>query len=120
MSEKAHRYLLLSIISTLIVLSPVIVGLTYYTIKTTRETIQSQFIFGDEEQAFWKFNLVDKRLDEAATLKKIGLTSLSQRQVKLAQEYQNQAETHLNKLINVIDVNYLLELRDKNQKRLAR
>lgn len=86
-----------------------------YYIKVSREYLQSQFIFGDEDLSLWNFTLAKKRLEESKILNSYHLNNLSQKQIELAQIYQNQGILHLNKLIDKIDVNYLIKLRDNNQ-----
>lgn len=90
-----------------------------YYLKTTREIFQSKFVFGDQDLSYWYFTLANKRLDEADILKQFNLKSLAEKQIKLADEYNNQGLTHLKPLIDVIDTNYLKSLYEKNQERIS-
>lgn len=89
-----------------------------YYIKIPREHLQSQFVFGDEDLSLWNFTLAKKRLEESKILSKYNLNALSQKQKLIAQSYQNKGIYYLDKLINKVDVNYLIKSRNENQKDL--
>jgi len=85
-----------------------------YYIKIGREYLQAKFIFGDQDLSFWNYTLAKKRLAEGQILKKYGLEKAARDQIKLASMYQKKGDFYLQKLIDRIDVNYLIKLRDDN------
>ena len=87
-----------------------------YYIKIARESVQSKFVFGDEDLSFWDYTIAKKRLEEAQTLQKYHLLKVSQHQLVIAKSYQESGNNHLSKLIDKTDVNFLIKLRDDNQK----
>jgi hypothetical protein len=91
-----------------------------YYIKTGRESLQSLFVFGDQDLSFWDFTLAQKRLEEAQALQSYSLKKPTQMQIDLAKKYQQEGITHLNRLIDKIDVNYLIKLRDDNKRKLSK
>ncbi len=91
-----------------------------YYIKTSREYLQSKFIFGDEDLATWYFNLATKRITEAEILSTHNLKTYSNNQLNLAQNYQEKGYSHLKPLIDVIDTNLLQEKYQANQRRIEK
>ena len=91
-----------------------------YTIKITREFLQSKFVFGDEDLAYWYFGLAEKRITEAEILKSSNLNKAATQTAQKASEYQTIGSKYLKNLIDVIDVNYLKQIFTSNQERLTK
>ncbi len=81
-----------------------------YYVKIIREYNQSKFVFGDQDLAYWHFTLANKRIIEAKILRNYGYGSLSQNQLAKAKLEQKQGKQHLDKLIDVINTNYLQQM----------
>lgn len=82
-----------------------------YLLKITRESLQSYFIFGDEDKAFWALTKAEKRITEAEYLKSKNMNYLADKQVKSAKDYQLEADIIIANLKDKVDRNYLI---DKN------
>lgn len=79
-----------------------------YLVKLTREYLQSLFVFGDEDLAYFNLTLASKRLKEAEILKENKQYIVELRQVKLAKNYQKIADRYVDTLRDKVDINYLL------------
>lgn len=88
-----------------------------YYVKISRETIQSYFIFGEEDRANWLLTRADKRITEAQKLKEKNLNFLAQIQIKTAWDYQREVGILLEDLKNKTNITYL---RDKSNQNLDR
>lgn len=86
-----------------------------YYLKKTREQIQSLFIMGDRDSAEWNFILSQKRATESQLLCKYNLLNLGNKQLLLAQKHYLKGTFYLNKLIDKIDTNFLLQEREKTE-----
>lgn len=60
--------------------------------------------------AYWHFTLASKRITEAKTLKTYGYLNLSQTQLLEARSQQQQGKKYLDKLIDVVNTNYLQQM----------
>lgn len=89
-----------------------------YYIKAGRESLQSLFVFGNEDLANWYFDLATKRIKEAKILQQHDFSSLAYRQIDLAQYYQDQGFKHLKPLIDVVDTNFLKEKFESNKQEI--
>ena len=89
-----------------------------YYLKTSRETIQTFFIFGDEDKANWLLIRADKRLTEAQKLKAKNLQHLAQIQVNTAKQYQTEAGTLLESLKDKTNITYLKDRYNQNSEKL--
>jgi hypothetical protein len=85
-----------------------------YYLKLSRETIQSLFIFGDEDQANWYLTRADKRLTEAKKLKQRKLDFLADMQIETAIQYQMEAEVLLKQLKDKTNTTYLQDRFNQN------
>ena len=89
-----------------------------YYLKITRETIQSYFIFGQEDRANWLLTRADKRISEAQKLKDKNLDFLAQIQTNIAWEYQWEVDELLRDLKNKTNITYLTDKSNQNLDRL--
>jgi hypothetical protein len=89
-----------------------------YYLKISRETIQSFFIFGDEDNANWYLVRAEKRLREAEKLKSKNWNSFAQMQISIAMDYQNQAQALLGKLKDKTNTTYLKDRYNQNDEKL--
>lgn len=89
-----------------------------YYLKITRETIQTFFIFGDEDKTNWLLTRAGKRLTEAEKLKKKNLNFLADIQINTAKKYQSEAETLLEILKNKTNITYLTDRYNQNSEKL--
>ena len=89
-----------------------------YYLKVSREFLQSFFIFGSEDKANWYLTLAEKRISEAEQLKSKRLNFIAQKQIKIASEYQKEAEKLLLYLQDKTNINYLLDKFNQNRIRL--
>jgi hypothetical protein len=80
-----------------------------YHIKIGRENLQHIFVIGDQDQADWYLTLAQKRLQDAISLKKAGWSRLADSQFLLAAKHYNVGNSYLDKLIDKMDVNYLIQ-----------
>lgn len=90
-----------------------------YSVKLTREYMQSLFVFGDEDLANWKLTLSEKRLTEAEILKRNNQNQLTLKQLNLAKGYQQVAMTYIDGLRDKLDINYLLAKSEDVSKRIS-
>lgn len=90
----------------------------FYYLKITRETIQTFFIFGDEDKTNWFLIRADKRLDEAQKLKNKHLEFLADLQIQTAKDYQSEAEILLEDLKNKTNITYLRDRSNQNIEKL--
>ena len=86
-----------------------------YYFKTSREKLQSIFIMGDRDSTDWNFTISQKRATEAKILCDQNLTKLGQQQILTAQKYYDKGILTLNKLIDRIDTNYLVQQKEKSE-----
>lgn len=84
-----------------------------YYLKTSREFMQSLFVFGDEDKAYWYFTLAEKRLVESKSLQNKHLNWLAKIQLNTAKGYFDQGNNYLKNLIDKADVNYLIQKSDR-------
>lgn len=89
-----------------------------YYVKIIREYNQSKFVFGDQDLAYWHFTLAAKRIVEAKTLKTYGYINLAQTQFLEAKSQQEHGKKYLDKLIDVVNTNYLQQMYAQNQNAL--
>lgn len=89
-----------------------------YYLKTSRETLQSLFIFGDEDKANWLLLKADKRLGEAEKLKAKNLDYFAGMQIDAARRYQSEAEILLLDLKNKTNITYLRDRSNQNLEKL--
>src|SRR3989344_5866359 len=89
-----------------------------YYAKIFREFMQSKFIFGTEEKVYRYFSLADKRITEAQYLLSAGAVILAGKQAGLAADYQKKGSEYLINLKDKVDINYLLQMENENNKRL--
>ncbi len=102
-----------------IILGALAVLLLIYPIRWGREYAQSHFVFGDEDRTYWYFRLANKRLHDARFFYSIGLAPVAAYQEDWAWEYQRLGCQKLKTLVNKVDINYLLQERDRNEIILA-
>lgn len=86
-----------------------------YGVKRLREILQSQFIFGDQDQAGWDITLASKRIEEARTLQGHNLSVQKDRQLKLARNNQAEAKVLIEKLKSNTNVDFLVTSYDQNE-----
>lgn len=89
-----------------------------YFLKVSRESVQSLFIFGDEDRANWILTLADKRLNEAQKLRLKKLNYFSAFQINTALKYQNEAQGLLEILKNKTNIIYLRDKYNQNDEKL--
>lgn len=115
------RYLIIGIL-LVIAITSLYLGSTppspLYYLKIARETVQTFFIFGDEDKANWLLTRAEKRIAEAEKLRSKKLDSLAQMQVDTAKTYQSEAEIILQDLSNKTNITYLRDKYNQNQDRL--
>ena len=90
----------------------------FYYLKITRETIQTLFIFGDEDRANWVLTKAGKRLEEAEKLRNKKLNFLSDMQIDKAKDYQEEALKLLEGLKDKTDINYLTDIYNSNKDKI--
>lgn len=119
---RKKRYLILAIFLIIFVALTLYLGnippSPLYYLKISRETIQSLFIFGDEDQANWYLTRADKRINEAQKLKDRNMDFFAQIQIKTALDYQRQAEILLEVLKNKTNITYLEDKSNQNRDKL--
>ncbi len=86
-----------------------------YYLKRAREKLQSIFIMGSRDSAEWSFTLSQKRAIESQILCNHKIFILGNKQLLLAQKYYFEGTTYLNKLIDKIDINFLLQEKEKTE-----
>ena len=91
----------------------------FYYLKITRETIQTNFIFGTEDKANWLLTRADKRLTEAQKLKSKGFNTLAETQIQTAIDYQKQSEILLLELKDKTNTTYLTDRYNQNSDKIA-
>lgn len=91
-----------------------------YFLKISRESIQTFFIFGDEDKANWLLTRAEKRITEAEFLKSKNLQILSGMQITTADQYQNEASKILDFLSDKTNTNYLQDRYKQNSDRLSK
>ena len=89
-----------------------------YYLKVTRETLQSLFVFGDEDKANWLLLRADKRLSEAEKLKMKNMEFFAGMQIDTAKQYQIEAEEILEVLKNKTNITYLRDRSNQNIEKL--
>lgn len=89
-----------------------------YYLKIGRESVQSLFIFGDEDQTNWLLTRADKRLTEAEKLKSRGLNFFADIQINTAKQYQSEAEVLLEDLKNKTNIIYLKDKYNQNLEKM--
>ena len=89
-----------------------------YYLKISRETVQSFFVFGDEDQTNWLLTKAEKRITEAEKLKAKKINFFAQIQIQSAKTYNSEAQTLINDLKNKTNVTYLVDKHTQNQDRL--
>jgi len=90
----------------------------FYYLKITRETIQTNFIFGTEDKANWLLTRADKRLTEAQKLKSKGFNALAETQIQTAIDYQKQSEILLLELKDKTNTTYLTDRYNQNSDKI--
>lgn len=120
MSKK--RLYILSLVAIIVLVATLFLGSVppspIYFLKITRETIQTFFIFGDEDKANWLLVRAEKRLDEAQKLKNKNLNFLAGIQIKIAHDYQDQSAKILEDLKNKTNITYLQDRFNQNSEKL--
>ena len=86
-----------------------------FYLKVFREYMQQQFVFGDEDQAYFHLTLARKRIAEGAYLKSLGLTKMADRQRWLAENEQRIGFNKADKMSDKVDVEYLRSMHNRNQ-----
>lgn len=89
-----------------------------YYLKITRETLQTFFIFGDEDKANWLLVRTEKRITEAEKLKSKNLDFLANIQIQTARNYQSESKVLLDYLKDKTNINYLTDRYNQNEDRL--
>ena len=89
-----------------------------YYLKITRETLQTFFIFGDEDKANWLLVRTEKRITEAEKLKSKNLDFLADMQIQTAKNYQVDSKSLLDYLKDKTNINYLTDRYNQNEDRL--
>lgn len=89
-----------------------------YYLKVTRESIQTFFIFGSEDEAGWFLTRAEKRITEAEKLKAKNLDFFAGQQIQTALSYQSQAQIILEDLKNKTSITYLTDKYTQNNDRL--
>ena len=78
------------VFSTIISIFPI------YQIRLLREHIQSKFVFGDEDTAYWHLILAKKRMQDGHQ--------------ETARVHRLQAQEYIERLKDKTDINYLVDL----------
>lgn len=86
-----------------------------FYVKVFREHMQQQFVFGDEDLAYFHLTLARKRINEGLFLKSIGVEKIAKRQLWLAEKEQGIGISKLDKLSEKVDVEYLRSMQSANQ-----
>lgn len=86
-----------------------------YYLKVTREFAQSMFFYGDYDKAYWHLTLAQKRIRESDLLLQKGFNDLSKTQLMKAKNEQKIGQQYLNKLIDVVNTNFLQQMSSQNQ-----
>jgi hypothetical protein len=89
-----------------------------YFIKISRETLQSLFIFGEEDRASWALTLAEKRITEAEKLNAKKMDFLADNQLRIAENYQSEAEVLIESLKDKVNRNYLFDKFRANSDRI--
>lgn len=89
-----------------------------YYLKISRESIQTFFVFGSEDNANWLLTRAEKRITEAEKLNSKNLTFIADIQKQQAIEYQSEARRLLDDLKNKTNINYLTDKYTQNNDRL--
>lgn len=86
-----------------------------FNIKLGREFLQSKFVFGDEDSAYFYYQLAQKRLEEASFLKKRNLLNQAYKELSYAKQYQEKSDKLILNLKDKVDINYLLKMQEDNK-----
>lgn len=79
-----------------LVLSIIISSFPIYQIRLLREHIQSKFVFGDEDTAYWHLTIAQKRIKDGHPA--------------AAKVHKLQAQGYISQLKDKTDINYLVDL----------
>lgn len=90
-----------------------------YLVKTSRESLQGMFVFGDLDTAGWELTLADKRIAEAQLLKTRGLETFADQQQKMAEQHQDRAQRIITLLRSDTNVDYLETKFLDNQQKIS-
>lgn len=89
-----------------------------YYVQLIRERAQELFVFGDEDRAYFELTIAQKRIAEAEYLKSQDLGMMSRNQSELALWSDIKAANLMAKIQDKIDIKYLRDMQEMNQKRL--
>lgn len=89
-----------------------------YFLKVARESVQSFFIFGTEDNALWLLTRAEKRISESESLKNKNLNYLASIQLQSAKDFQTEADNLIISLKDKINRNYLIDKYNQNNDRI--
>ena len=118
----SRRWLILSITLFILIILTVFFKTSppspVYLLKIARESIQSYFIFGEEDNAFWLLTKAEKRISEAEHLESKNMQFLANYQLGSAKNYQKEADKMITPLKDKINRNYLIDKYNQNNDRI--